>query len=245
MASLFSGLDAICPRTRVWLSQTWRWSWSGPKPAMSRLTELTGEGNGTLKFLTLHRFVKIFNTSTGSSQHLAASQLEQWWSSSQPWTWYTERTSTQISPGASWHTFKAPEWFCWSIKLQRLLVRLDDIQGQVVKGSMFKGGMGSTCKSTEAKKSSAGETFASRDVRSHPQWAGPNIFVLWTWKCARWYFNICPFGWNGIFVHGTIFTSRSKIISRELVLSHVPTLSFTVSNGQWPLVNIIKWSCWI
>ena len=47
--------------------------------------------------------------------------------------------------------------------------RLDDIQGQVVKGSMFKGGMGSTCKSTEAKKSSAGETFASRDVRSHPQ----------------------------------------------------------------------------
>ena len=200
---------------------------------------------GLWNFLTLHRFVKIFNTSTGSSQHLAASQLEQWWSSSQPWTWYTERTSTQISPGASWHTFKAPEWFCWSIKLQRLLVRLDDIQGQVVKGSMFKGGMGSTCKSTEAKKSSAGETFASRDVRSHPQWAGPNIFVLWTWKCARWYFNICPFGWNGIFVHGTIFTSRSKIISRELVLSHVPTLSFTVSNGQWPLVNIIKWSCWI
>lgn len=47
--------------------------------------------------------------------------------------------------------------------------RLDNIQGQVVKGSMFKGGMGSTCRSTAAKKSSAGETFASKDVRSHPQ----------------------------------------------------------------------------
>jgi len=46
--------------------------------------------------------------------------------------------------------------------------RLDDIQGQVVKGSMFKGGMGST-RSTTAKKNSAGETFASRDVRSQPQ----------------------------------------------------------------------------
>ena len=175
---------------------------------------------------------------TGLSQHLAVSQLEQT-SSTQPWTWFIERTSTQISPGASWHTLGS-----W-MNLQHPLVRLDDIQGQVVKGSMFKGGMGSTCRSTAAKKMSAGETFASRDVRSHPQWAGPNIFVLWTWKCARWYFNICPFGWNGIFVHGTIFTSRSKKISRELVLSHVPTLSFTVSNGQWPLVNIIKWSCWI
>ena len=52
--------------------------------------------------------------------------------------------------------------------LKCLLVRLDDIQGQVVKGSMFKGGMGST-RSTAVKKSPAGETFASRDVRSQPQ----------------------------------------------------------------------------
>jgi len=46
--------------------------------------------------------------------------------------------------------------------------RLDNIQGQVVKGSMFKGGMGST-RSTASKKNSAGEAFASRDVRSQPQ----------------------------------------------------------------------------
>ena len=42
------------------------------------------------------------------------------------------------------------------------MARLDDIQGQVVKGSMFKGGVGST-RSSAAKKSSAGETFASRE----------------------------------------------------------------------------------
>ena len=35
-------------------------------------------------------------------------------------------------------------------------------KGQVVKGSMFKGGVGST-RSSAAKKSSAGETFASRE----------------------------------------------------------------------------------
>ena len=52
---------------------------------------------------------------------------------------------------------------------KRLLVRLDDIQGQVVKGSMFKGGMGSTRWSAAVKKNSAGDTFASKDVRSNPQ----------------------------------------------------------------------------
>ena len=36
------------------------------------------------------------------------------------------------------------------------------VKGQVVKGSMFIGGVGST-RSSAAKKSSAGETFASRE----------------------------------------------------------------------------------
>ena len=44
------------------------------------------------------------------------------------------------------------------------LFRLDDIQGKVVKGSMFKGGMGSTKKSYGAV-AGGGEGFASRDVR--------------------------------------------------------------------------------
>ena len=46
------------------------------------------------------------------SQPLAVSQLEQT-SSTQPWTWFTGRTSTQISPGANWHNLEALErWNC-------------------------------------------------------------------------------------------------------------------------------------